>query len=234
MHDALAAHPSRTRDPSKARLFYVPIWLATSRHVRLCGNSSQTHLRRMVAAAAALSQAQAFRHPSARGFPSGWNHAYAHTANGFPHVSARLGALSKLLWGASVSGLERAYNPIGIHRLTANSRCTVEIPLVANMHSAPALAARAPSALRSILLYFSGSIHVCCEDHNRGPSIRRAIGRLANLTSFSANRTHLLQASLGTLNLTPHHAIRTGACLRCSPATNPRCAPALLAATGHA
>ena len=187
MHDALAAHPSRTRNKSEALLFYVPIWVATSYRVGMCGNGTRSHRHRMAAAAVALLSSPTFRSnacPRSRstspgclapnsvgeklGMPAGFDHVYAHTANGWPHVSVRLGKLSPLLWGVAISGVERAYNPIGIHRLTANARCSVEVPLVANAHSWPAglVAGVTP---RPVLLYFSGSIRVCMSPRDSNP-----------------------------------------------------------------
>jgi hypothetical protein len=53
LRDSLAVHPWRTRSPSEATLFFVPIWEIVSFNVDRCNGT--THRQRMTRAAATTS-----------------------------------------------------------------------------------------------------------------------------------------------------------------------------------
>ena len=147
----------------------------------------------MNAAAHALVTAPSFARKN--GLPAGHDHAFAHSANGRPWISQRLGHRLEVRLSQSVAGMEFAYDPTGYLRHSTVGRCTVEIPLVSVRPIRPEETVGERRGRRSVLLHFRGSIDVCCEDNSHGPSIRNAIAKLAANTSFEENRTLIIAIS---------------------------------------
>ena len=201
LRHALAHHPLRTRDPEAASLFYVPIWEYTSNFVNECVNAStkmpdgmQSHRQRMAAAHAALLASPFFRRHGGR------DHFWASTAfsaHGYS-LSARMAPLSSLL-GCSAVG---RYKAGPFTRFSAVGSCVVEVPYQASLHVMHAWVQQASGAgggggggggegepddssmdgntprrrpgTRPTLLFFAGSLDVCCT----GKALRCAIGEL--------------------------------------------------------
>lgn len=164
-YDHLLTHPQRTRNASRALLFFLPVLEFAS---TLAGHCEDTgHAQRMLRAASALSKIGWYRR---RG---GHDHLLVSNAGldvGVP-LATRLGPLHGLLKNAVV-GRDRAYSRF--YRTSSVGRCTLEVPYVSNPHARAAR--RAPDAPRRWLLHFSGSTVTCCEP---GRSIRAAVAQLA-------------------------------------------------------
>ena len=177
LYDLLRHHPSRTRHPESATLFFVPIWIKVSQHVGSCNGT--TNRERMSHAGAALKDSPIFR--SRHGQPAGFDHVIATTYFGEPNA----GVLVKtLVWQAPLMHFIVGHDIAGdVHgyegfRGRALGRCAIEVPYVANQFAAAAR--RPPHVERKRLLHFRGSLRVCCREHAQGPEIREAIARLQN------------------------------------------------------
>ena len=185
LHRALHRHPARTRNPSEAQLFYLPVFEYTSKFIGAACNRSAAssdvgamniseafnppaglsdHPSRMAAARDALLRAAPFR---ARG---GRDHVWATTAfsaHGYS-LTGRMSPLSALLTCSSVG----RYKSGPFSRTSAGGACVVEVPYQASLHvmraarDASVAGMRAHGAAeatrRHTLLFFAGSLDVCC------------------------------------------------------------------------
>jgi hypothetical protein len=108
LRDSLAVHPWRTRSPSEATLFFVPIWEIVSFNVDECNGTS--HKQRMAMAAAALLSAPSYRKPRLAKRPPGFDHLIASTGcieNGRRMAERLTSPLFRLLT-SSIVGRDRA------------------------------------------------------------------------------------------------------------------------------
>ena len=108
LRDSLAVHPWRTRSPSEATLFFVPIWEIVSFNVDECNGT--THKQRMAMAAAALLSAPSYRKPRLAKRPPGFDHLIASTGcieNGRRMAERLTSPLFRLLT-SSIVGRDRA------------------------------------------------------------------------------------------------------------------------------
>ena len=108
LRDSLAVHPWRTRSPSEATLFFVPIWEIVSFNVDECNGTS--HKQRMAMAAAALLSAPSYRKPRLAKRPPGFDHLIASTGcieNGTRMAERLTTPLFRLLT-SSIVGRDRA------------------------------------------------------------------------------------------------------------------------------
>lgn len=108
LRDALAVHPWRTRSPSEATLFFVPIWEIVSFNVDQCNGTS--HRQRMARAAIALRNALSYRKPRRANQPPGYDHMIASTGciETGTRIAERLTNQLARLLGASIVGRDRA------------------------------------------------------------------------------------------------------------------------------
>jgi hypothetical protein len=143
LYRALARHPRRTRDPTLARLFYLPIFEYSSNFVDGCNGSDLglpaglgSHRARMAAARDALLASPHFRAHGGR------DHVWASTAfsaHGYS-MASRMSPLSSLL-GCSAVG---RYKAGPFTRSSAVGSCVVQVPYQASLHAMGAWRARAP------------------------------------------------------------------------------------------
>ena len=131
MRSLLVSSDARTRDPTLATLFYVPLWEVVSFRVGRCENT--THRDRMRAAWSALRVSPYWK--PRRGRPAGADHLLASTGcvEDNLKLSQRLGNLLGPLLIPTIFGRDRAYSPY--YKYSGIGRCTVEIPYVSNPHA---------------------------------------------------------------------------------------------------
>ena len=175
LHRVLRSHPARLR-PGAASLVYLPVWEFTSRWLGECRHSS--HSGRMQSAWRALRASPPWLASCGdAGGSCGGGHLWASTAYSRPShtLAASMAPLSSLL-GGSVVG---RYKSGGFPRASRVGRCVVEVPYQvasATRQLATALAHTPPARrpARTTLLFFAGSLDVCCT----GAAVRCAIGEL--------------------------------------------------------
>ena len=195
LRQALVGHPQRTFAAAEAALFYIPLWEYASFAMGVCNGT--THRERMERARHALQGSHYFRrHGGADHFwGSSKSQARRGEGNGFAGLPAskwwnglnfqylalsdRLGPLSSLL-KRSIVGRYKPY----LRGRAAVGACTFELPYQPNVHAlrdgqqrrAEALAMTSKPQRARVLLYFAGSLDVCCI----GSRIRCAFARLVN------------------------------------------------------
>lgn len=196
VHAALRAHPQRTMVASEATAFYVPIMEYLSWRMHRC--LGETHEERMLRAFRALrSSAYYLRSHGADHFwASSKSLAYGPVdMSGTPYVNytlpiglkARMRPLSKILRETTVGRMK----PFGLRsaqRASAVGACTFDLGYSPNQE---ALRLYRPGGVRRILVYFAGSLDVCCG----GRLIRCRLGAL--LPEVDADPTVLLVPSHG-------------------------------------
>ena len=227
MRDVLSRSPRRVSDPSAAQLFYVPLWEYASYALGQCNGTS--HTQRMARAADALRASPQFArargadhvwvstaselHP---GEVAAWLDMSVGSDNGrYAGLYARVGKPLAPLLERTIVGRYKSHGPLR-SRVGAS---VVEIPFPANQH-APRQAAEWGGHARPTLLYFAGSLDVCCvgreircavaelvgsQPHLAAvriePSLRESEGPIPPCTARALNRSRSSGGSLGERHL---------------------------------
>jgi len=205
---SLARHPMRTWDPQAALLFYVPVWEYTSLVLGPCNGT--THRSRMEAASQALLSSPFYAANTSR------NHIWATSATK-KYVSSssfdrewegldyreRMAPLDRLLKD-STAGLYKSFCKAQFMCKTRANGCSFEVPYPTTAATAtPASKLAAEDGIpRDTLLFFSGSLDVCCT----GERVRCAIAKLFGET---AHDVRILPSVRNVSNIGPctQHAL---------------------------
>lgn len=189
MRDVLSRSSRRVSDPAAAQLLYVPLWEYASYALGQCNGTN--HTQRMARAADALRASPQFARSR------GADHVWVSTASrlhdgevagwldtsvgsdfgGYFGLYARVGKPLAPLLERTIVGRYKSHGPLR-SRVGAS---VVEIPFPANQHVSHEPAERGGHA-RPTLLYFAGSLDVCCA----GREIRCAVAELVG------NQPHLV------------------------------------------
>lgn len=227
MRDVLSRSPWRVSDPSAAQLFYVPLWEYASYALGQCNGTS--HTQRMARAADALRASPQFARSR------GADHVWVSTASqlhegevaawldtsvgsnigSYAGLYARVGKPLAQLLERTIVGRYKSHGPLR-SRVGAS---VVEIPFPANQHASHQAAERGGHA-RPTLLYFAGSLDVCCggreircavaelvdsqphlADVRIEPSLRESHGPIPTCTARALSRSRSSGGSLGERHL---------------------------------
>ena len=183
LSDLLRVHPQRTTDPSRARLFFVPVWEFSSLVLGWCNGTS--HSTRMQQAAEALSRSEHYVRSSGRDhvWATSFSQMGTLEAEGYGQLhgpfnytgplAVRTQPLSRLL-GTSIVGRYKRR----LRKANRVSQCVVEVPYRSHLAAIAAGSTRGVDTVRRrYLLHFAGTLDV----NGVGTAVRCSIAQLLSL-----------------------------------------------------
>jgi len=182
LSDLLRVHPQRTTDPSRARLFFVPVWEFSSLVLGECNGTS--HSTRMQRAAEALSRSEHYVRSGGRDhiWATSFSQMGAQEADVYTQLhgpfnysaglAVRTLPLSRLLGAAVVGRYKRR-----LRKANRVSRCVVEVPYRSHFAAIAAASTRGVDTVRRHLLHFAGTLDV----NGVGTAVRCSMAKLFSL-----------------------------------------------------